>query len=94
MGRLRASGGSDVQLDRALAAQAARAYATQSLAAAPKTWDALPRVQVEVGARRVHVLVSATLQTAFLRIVAISSVPVDATAYADVQFGIHDGSGS
>jgi hypothetical protein len=39
------------------------------------------------------VVIRANVQTAFLRIVSIDSVPVDASAFADVEFGIHDGGG-
>ncbi len=91
--RLRASGGSDVQLDQSLARSAARAYLDEALAARRLAWDTVPDAQIEVGAQRVHVLVHASLPTAFLRIVHIDDVPVDASAFADVQFGIHDGGG-
>jgi Flp pilus assembly protein TadG len=93
MGRLRASGGADVQLDQRLAMQATNAYVEASLAATSRAWDATPRTEVQVDARRVHVVIRANVQTAFLRIVSIDSVPVDASAFADVEFGIHDGGG-
>lgn len=93
MSRLRASGGADVQLDADLANRAARAYLDQAFAADAHSWQNVPRTEVEVGARRVHVQVHAELRTAFLQIVRIDAVPVEAGAFADVQFGIHDGSG-
>jgi Putative Flp pilus-assembly TadE/G-like len=91
--RLRASGGADVQLDPVLATQTARAYADQALASNHEPWSTAPRMQVEVEGRRVHVLIQAQLPTAFLRIVAINSVPVQAESFGDVQYGIHDGGG-
>lgn len=91
--RLRASGGADVELEPGLARQAARQYMDQSLLHTVHAWDAQPESEIEVGARRVHVLMHATIQTAFLRIVFIDSVPVEASAFADVQFGIHNGAG-
>ncbi|MBV9578103.1 MAG: hypothetical protein JO057_05885 [Chloroflexi bacterium] len=93
MPRLRASGGSDVQLDPTLATYAARTYVDQALASSGGDWLAPPQTKVEVGSRRVHVLIQARLPTAFLRIAAIDTVPVDAEAFADVEYGIHDGSG-
>jgi len=93
MARLRTSGGSDVQLDPTLASQSSHAYANQALAASGGDWRTPPHVQVEVGSRRVHVLIQAQLATAFLRIASIDQVPVEAEAFADVQYGIHDGGG-
>jgi Flp pilus assembly protein TadG len=92
LGRLRASGGAEVQLDRTLAADAARTYLDQRLAA-ELVWPATPHTFVEVDARRVHVLIQGALPTAFLRVVHINSVPVEASAVADVQYGIRDGAG-
>jgi Flp pilus assembly protein TadG len=88
--RLRASGGTDVQLDRARATQAAESYLAQRL---ELQWHVQPDAHVDVGTHRVHVLIRGTLHTAFLRIAHIDSVPVEANAFADVQFGIHDGGG-
>jgi uncharacterized membrane protein len=93
MSRLRASGGSDVQLDPALATQAVHVYVDQALASGGRAWRSTPYTQVEVGARRVHVLIHASLPTAFLRIAAIDVVPVEASAFADVDYGIRDGNG-
>ncbi|HEY1298207.1 MAG TPA: pilus assembly protein TadG-related protein [Chloroflexota bacterium] len=93
MPRLRASGGSDVQLDATLATRAVHTYVDRALASGLRTWRTTPETQVEVGTRRVHVSVRANLPTAFLRIVAIDVVPVEAGAFADVQYGIHDGGG-
>jgi uncharacterized membrane protein len=93
MPRLRASGGADVQLDPTFATHAARTYVDQALGTGARDWHAAPDVRVEVGARHVHVVVQARLPTAFLRIAAIDNVPVEADAFADVQYGIHDGGG-
>ena len=93
MPRLRASGGSDVQLDPTLASRAARTYVDQALATGTQYWHTPPEVGVEVGTRRIHVTMRARLPTAFLRIVDINEVLVEAVAVADVQYGIHDGGG-
>jgi Flp pilus assembly protein TadG len=93
MALLRASGGTDVQLDRALATAAARTYIDQAIAVNWNTDQPEPQAEVEVGPRRVHVLIHAGLRTAFLRIAHIDEVPVEASAFADVQFGIRDGGG-
>jgi uncharacterized membrane protein len=93
MARLRASGGSDVQLDPSLAGEAARGYVQDALLSAPAMRRTAPDLYVDVTARRVHVLVRASVPTAFLRIAHIDSAPVEASAYADVQYGIHDGAG-
>jgi uncharacterized membrane protein len=93
MARLRASGGADVQLDPTLASRAAASYAGRALDASPHTWRSAPSVQVRVDGRRVHVMIQTRLPTAFLRIAAIDAVPVEADAFADVQYGIHDGDG-
>jgi hypothetical protein len=93
MPRLRASGGSDVQLDPLLADQTARSYILQALRDAPQAWHGLPDAQVDVGPRRVHIRIQTYLETAFLRMLRIDEVPVEASAFADVQFGIHDGGG-
>jgi uncharacterized membrane protein len=91
--RLRASGGADVQLDPALADAAARTYVQTALGSAAQVWQSEPETRVDIGPRRVHVWIHASLQTAFLRIVRIDQVPVDASAFADAQFGIRDGNG-
>jgi hypothetical protein len=93
MARLRASGGTAVQLDPTLALDATRNYLQDALRDNRLAWQAPPGAQVEVGSRRVSVLVSGTLRTAFLRLVHIESVPVEAAAFADVQFGIRDAGG-
>jgi Flp pilus assembly protein TadG len=90
--RLRSSGGADVELDRVLAREATSAYLDERLAR-EVDWQAAPTALVEIGARRVHVVIQGTLHTAFLRVVHIESVPVSASAFADVQYGIRDGSG-
>jgi hypothetical protein len=89
---LRGSGGADVQLDQALAAETAAAYLDERLAR-ELAWPAAPVTHIDVGQRRVHVLIQGTLRTAFLRVVNIDHVPVEASAFADLQYGIHAGSG-
>jgi uncharacterized membrane protein len=91
--RLRASGGSDVELDRSLATGAALTYIQAALQSGSGFWSGPPNPQVDVAVRRVHVNVSARVHTAFLRVVHIDDVPVEASAYADVQYGIRNGSG-
>jgi Putative Flp pilus-assembly TadE/G-like len=91
--RLRASDGLDVELDPNLANQAAREYLAESQAVGQHTWDAPPQAEIEVDGRRVDVLLRAKVHTAFLRIVFIDNVPVGASASAELQFGIHNGSG-
>ena len=93
MARLRASAGADVQLDPSEAVQVARSYLDRSFGADAHAWNGLPQADIQVGPRRVQVLIHANVATAFLRIVFIESVPVQASAVADVQFGIHNGSG-
>ena len=90
--RLRGSGGADVQLDQALALEAATTYLDERLAS-ELTWPATPVTHVDVGQRRVHVLIQGTLRTAFLRVVNIDHVAVEASAFADLQYGIHTGGG-
>src|SRR5437763_5951597 len=90
--RLRASGGADVQLDAALALEAASTYLDDRLER-ELAWQVSPTTHVDVGPRRVHVLVQGTLHTAFLRVVRIDRVGVEASAFADLQYGIHAGTG-
>jgi hypothetical protein len=90
--RLRASGGADVQLDQTLATEVAMAYLDERLAR-DLPWQAAPSTHVDAGARRVHVFIRGTLRTAFLRIVHIDSAPVEANAFADVQYGIRSAGG-
>jgi Flp pilus assembly protein TadG len=93
LGRLRDSGGADVQLDPNLAVAAANGYLAQRLPV-ELTWQATPRFQVQTTPRRVHVQIQGTLRTAFLRIFHVDSVPVEASAFADVEYGIHTGAGT
>jgi hypothetical protein len=93
MSRLRASAGVDIQLDAVLASEAAHTYIDRAVAEAVQTWSGAPDAQVEIGPRRAHIWIRAKLQTAFLRIVHIDEVPVEASAFADVEYGIHDGAG-
>ncbi len=90
--RLRGSGGADVQLDQARALEAASAYLDERLAH-ELAWQVSPITHVDIGTRRVHVLIQGTLRTAFLRVAHIDSVAVEASAFADVQYGIHAGGG-
>jgi len=90
--RLRASAGAEVQLDATLAREATWTYLNARLAR-ELDWQAEPTARVEVAARQVHVAIQGTLHTAFLRVVHIDSVPVEASAFADVQYGIHAGDG-
>ena len=93
LARLRASNGTDVELDSASAHAAAQAYFdTELVKALP--WDTAPQVEVEIAQRRVHVVVQGALQTAFMRVVNINTVPIEAAADADVQFGIRAGNGT
>jgi len=92
LARLRGSGGADIQLDPALAREAAATYLGERLDR-ELAWQASPSTYVEVSTRRVHVLIQGTLRTAFLRVVHIDSVAVEAGAYADLQYGIRDGTG-
>lgn len=90
--RLRDSAGADVQLDHAAAQDATRHYLDDRLAR-DLVWQSAPNAQVDVSAHRVHVTIQGTLHTAFLRVVHVDSVPVEASAFADVQYGIHTGGG-
>ena len=90
--RLRDSGGADVQLDTARAIETATSYLNERLPI-ELTWQAAPQLQVESSVRRVHVVVRGTLRTAFLRVIHIDNVPVEASAFADVRYGIHSGGG-
>jgi uncharacterized membrane protein len=87
---LRASGGSDVQLDPRLATEAARQYVAER-APLELMLDAPPTTAVVATNRRVHVEIHATLPTAFMRIAHVDTVRVEASAFADVQFGIRSG---
>jgi len=90
---LRASAGADIRLDPTLALDASRAYISTALLGNTLDWQAPPDAQIQVGTRRVNVLIRGSTRTAFLRIVHIDSVAVEATAFADVQFGIRDAAG-
>jgi uncharacterized membrane protein len=92
LARLRGSGGTDVQLDQTRARQAVEGYLAERFAGG-LTQRTTPAARIDVGPRRVHVLIRGTMPTAFLRIARIERVPVEASAIADVQYGIHDGAG-
>jgi Flp pilus assembly protein TadG len=91
---LRSSGGTDIQLDPTLAMDATRTYLEDALVGNTLAWQTPPAAQIEIGARRVSVLVRGSTRTAFLRIVHIDVVAVEAAAFADVQFGIRDADGN
>jgi uncharacterized membrane protein len=91
--RLRASGGSDVQLDQRQAVETAATYVNEQLTRELQ-WDATPVTALEASGRRMRVVIQGTLRTAFLRIVHIDAVPVEASATADVQYGIRGGGGT
>jgi hypothetical protein len=84
---LRASGGSDVQLDVERARVAGATYLEQTLQRAV-AWHTHPVWQIEVTRTRVRVTVTGQMQTAFMRVVGVDQVPVGATANASVQYGI------
>jgi uncharacterized membrane protein len=86
---VRDSAGAEVQLDADLAAAAAHTYFDDAMAGTHVDWQSYPDLQVEVGPRRVSVVVYAGIKTAFLRIVHIDNAPVEASAFADIQSGIH-----
>jgi uncharacterized membrane protein len=94
MQRLRDSAGTDVQLDSTGAAIAARTYLDQAFTTGSHAWREVPVTDVEVGQRRVQIQVRTQLHPAFLQILGIDNVPVEADAFADVQFGIRDGGGA
>jgi Flp pilus assembly protein TadG len=87
MDLLRASGGTDIQLDRTRAEQASLSYLGQALVS-DSSWQAPPTARVMSSSRRVHVVVEGRLRTAFLRIVGLNDVLVGASADADLQYGI------
>jgi uncharacterized membrane protein len=84
---LRASGGSDVELDVDRARTAGRAYLEQTLASAV-AWRSEPRWQVDVTRTKIHVSVVGTLHTVFLRVVGMDQVPVAASSDASVEYGV------
>jgi len=84
---LRASGGSDVQLDVERARAAGAQYLDHALAPAV-VGQSQPRGHIEVTRTRVRVTVDGRLQTAFMRVVGVDEVPIGATADASVQSGI------
>jgi uncharacterized membrane protein len=85
--RLRATSGADVRLDGRAADDAVRRYLSEGLTQAdlPRM---NPRAQIAISERRVRVQLDGTLPTAFLRVVHIESVPISATAQAEIQSGI------
>jgi Flp pilus assembly protein TadG len=92
MQRLRGSAGADIQLDLVRAEAAAREYVDERVGQ-ERVWQAPATTQVGVTSRRVHVLIQASVGTAFLRVIHIDVMPVTAAAFADVEFGIRDGGG-
>ncbi len=93
LARLRESGGADVQLDPSLSVAVARAYLDERLVA-ELTWQATPNVRIDTTAQRVHVVVQGAVRTAFLKIVHVDSMPVEASAFADGGYGIRSGGGN
>lgn len=85
---MRDSGSAEVQLDPDLAVAAAHTYFDDAMAGTRADWQSTPDMHVDVGARRVNVVVHASIKTAFLRIVHLDSARVEATAFADIQSGI------
>jgi Flp pilus assembly protein TadG len=87
---VRSSGGDTIQLDPQRARAATHAYLDERL---PPTWRWGSGVErrVEVSPRRVMVTLDATVQTAFMRAFRHDTVPVSATASADVRYGIERG---
>lgn len=84
---LRASGGSDVQLDLERARTACAEYLEQTLTRA-LAWRSRPEWRIDASRTRVRVTVTGTLRTAFLRVVGVDQVPIGATADAAVQYGV------
>jgi hypothetical protein len=89
MDDLRASGGTDVRLDRTQAERASLNYLDESLAH-DVSWQTSPTARALASATRVHVVVEGRMRTAFLRIVGLTDVLVGASADADVQYGIRE----
>jgi len=56
-------------------------------------WQAPPTVHIQINGDRVSVEIDANVRTAFLRIAHIDVLPVQASAIADMQYGIHNGGG-
>jgi Flp pilus assembly protein TadG len=93
LGRLRDSDGADVELDPVAARVATQSYLDGELTR-EVTWDTHPNARIDIQPRRVRVALQGTLRTAFLRIASLDEVPVEASAFADVRFGIRTGGGS
>jgi Flp pilus assembly protein TadG len=89
MDALRASGGTEVRLDRTRAEQVSLSYLDESLVH-DVGWQTAPAVRAIATATRVHVVVEGRLRTAFLRIVGMNDVLVGASADADIQYGIRE----
>ncbi|HEY3058972.1 MAG TPA: Tad domain-containing protein [Chloroflexota bacterium] len=84
---MRASGGSDVHIDIALARLATNVYLTESLDHT-LPWRTPPEARIEVTRTRVRVSVEGRVPTAFMRIVGVDQVALGATADAAAQYGI------
>jgi uncharacterized membrane protein len=89
---LRGSAGSQVQLEPAAARSAALGYLGEHVGR-ELPWVTPPVWKVDVTRQRVHVVVEGGLRTAFMRVVRVESVPVAASSFADVQYGIREPSG-
>jgi len=83
---MRASGGSDVQIDLALARTTSTAYLADSLGHA-LPWRSPPESHIEITRTRVRVTVEGSVPTAFMRIVGVDQVAIGATADATAHYG-------
>ena len=91
VGSLRAADGSALRLIPGTGPHTAAGTATAYLASRSKSdvqWRGGLGWRVDVSGPRVSVLVQATVPTAFLRILHVDSVPIDATSSADLRHGI------
>jgi Flp pilus assembly protein TadG len=91
VGSLRAADGSALRLAPGTGPHTAIGTATAYLASRSKSdiqWPNGLSWRVDVNGPDVSVLVQATVPTAFLRILHIESVPIDAASSADLRHGI------
>jgi Flp pilus assembly protein TadG len=91
LGSLRADDGAALQLVQGTGPHTAAGVATAYLQARARTdvhWPDGLQWRVGVTGPQVSILVQADVPTAFLRIVHISSVPIDAASSADLRHGI------
>jgi Flp pilus assembly protein TadG len=91
VGSLRAADGFALRLIPGIGPHTAAGTATAYLASRSKSdiqWPNGLSWRVDVNGAQVSVLVQATVPTAFLRILHVDSVPIDATSSADLRHGI------